>query len=106
MSPSQTSLSSFYNNPGISPVDRTMLIYSKNSSFLTSASVIMKVICFPKCPDTSKQFLISSFKSFSEYDFVTTIYFIWCLPISAANLVNDYFPDPPTPTSKAEDLGY
>jgi hypothetical protein len=27
------------------------------------------------------------------------------LPISAASLVNDYLPDPPTPTKSPDDLG-
>lgn len=29
-----------------------------------------------------------------------------CFPVSAASLVRDCFPDPPTPTNKAEDLVY
>ena len=34
-----------------------------------------------------------------------TNYLIICLPISAASLVNDYLPEPPTPTNNADDLG-
>jgi hypothetical protein len=106
MSPNQASFSSLAISPGISPVLRIILMYSRNSSFLTSASVMMKVTDFPACPVYSKYSLISSFRSFSPKDLVKTNCLITCLPISAANLVKDCFPEPPTPTNKAELLGY
>lgn len=105
MSPSHTSRSSFAKSPGISPVDKIMLMYSKNSSFLTSASVIKKVTFLPKCPAKSKHFLISSFRSFSPKVLVITIQQQISRSISAASLVKDYFPDPPTPTNRPDDLG-
>ena len=105
ISPNQASFSSFAISPGISPVDSIILMYSKNSSFLTSASVIIKVRFLPACPVCSKYSLISSFRSFSPNDLVNMSYLMTLRPISAASLVRDCFPEPPTPTSSADDLG-
>ena len=95
------STSSFGNKPATSPVIRSWLMYSKNDSSFTSASVKINATLFPLSPAFTYNALMSSNKFVWLYVFVIWIWNGNAPAMYAASRVSDCFPLPQTPMRSA-----
>lgn len=91
---------------GTSPEFSKPLMSSKKDSFTIYVSVKRNVTSFPSIPVCNLSVLIKSLKLIILYPFTISMLLFWQLSIKLERRVSDCFPEPPTPISMAQPLGY